>query len=69
MCILPRMNTPDDLISISEARKLLNVSQNKMAALIRDRTLHAYTTPLDKRKKLVSRAEVEALKHPRAEAA
>lgn len=63
------MNTPNDLITTTEARKLIGVSTHKMKALLDDKTLRVFYSPLDKRKKLVSRAEVEALKVPRAEAA
>ena len=63
------MNTPNDLISLSEARKLLQTSPNKIAELVRAGMLKAYTTPMDKRKKLVSRAEALALREPRMEAA
>lgn len=63
------MRPPDDLITTTEARALLSVSRLKMSLLLREGTLRHYTDPLDKRKKLVSRAEVLALKVPRAEAA
>jgi hypothetical protein len=60
---------PTDLITASEARALLNVSWNKLAKLFRDGVLRYYPNQLDNRVKLVSRAEVEALKPKRAEAA
>ena len=63
------MDTPNDLITLTEAQKLLATSRNKVGQLVRKGLLKPYTTELDKRKKLVSRAEVEALKVPRAEAA
>lgn len=63
------MDTPKDLISLSEARRLINVSQNKIAELVAKGFLKSYTTPLDRRKKLVSKADVLALRKPRAEAA
>jgi hypothetical protein len=56
------MDTPDDLITATEAQKLLQTSPNKIAALIKERRLTAYEDPLDKRVKLVSRSEVESLK-------
>lgn len=37
--------------------------------ITKDKLLKTYTSPLDKRQRLVSRAEVESLKTPRAEAA
>ena len=60
---------PDDLITTAEARDLLNVSTVKMAQLLRDGTLRYFTSPLDRRVKFVSRAEVVALKPSRSEAA
>lgn len=63
------MLIPQDLITTAEARALLGVSRLKMAKLLSEGTLPYFTDPLDKRKKLVSRAAVLALKMPRAEAA
>ena len=60
---------PNDLITTSEARRLLGVSAVKMAQLIRDGILPFYANPLDRRVKFVSKAQVEALKPKRAEAA
>lgn len=53
---------PKDLITTREAIKILGVSPNTMARLIRNGSLSRYENLLDKRKKLVSRAEVEKLK-------
>jgi hypothetical protein len=63
------MNTPNDLITATAARKLLGVSTLKMACLLRDGELRHFPDPLNKRRKLVSKAEALALKMPRAEAA
>jgi hypothetical protein len=63
------MNMPKDLITAVEARKLLGVSTKKMAELLRDSTLRHFPNPLDKREKLVSKAEVLALILPREVAA
>ena len=60
---------PDDLITVTEARKLLGVSANKMAQLLREGAVRHFLHPLDKRKKLVSRAEVTALRPKEARAA
>ena len=54
-------NKPNDLITLTEARRILGVSQTKIALLVRNRTLTHYQDPLDARVKLVSRAEVVAL--------
>jgi hypothetical protein len=51
------------------SRRLLDVSAVKMAQLIKDEILRHFPNPLDRREKLVSKAEVLALKPTRAEAA
>ena len=53
---------PDDLIRTTEARKLLGVSTVKMTQLIKSGAFIVYSDLLDRRVKLLSRAEVEALK-------
>jgi hypothetical protein len=63
------MDTPKDLITATEARRLLGVSTLKLARLLRDGELRHFPDPLNKRRKLVSKAEALALKMPRAEAA
>lgn len=60
---------PADLITASEARRLLEVSAVKMAQLIKDGTVRHFPNPLDRREKLVSRAEVLALKPKRVDKA
>ena len=56
------LTRPGDLISTTEARKLLGVSTVKMTQLIKSGTFIVYSDLLDRRVKLISRAEVEALK-------
>ena len=63
------MYTPNDLITAGEARRLLGISTLKMTSLLKEGRLRHFPDPLDNRKKLVSRAEVLALRMPRAEAA
>jgi hypothetical protein len=63
------MNTPSDLITSTAARRLLGVSTWKMSQLLKSGRIHHYPDPLDERKKLVSKAEVESLKINYAEAA
>lgn len=60
---------PDDLIKVTAARKLLGVSPMKMAQLIKDGFLRTFDNPLDRRVKLVSRADVETLLGMREKAA
>jgi hypothetical protein len=64
------MGTPNDLVTVSEAQGFLEISHRKMADLIKDGAFIVYRNPLDKREKLISRAELEAFKQPvRVEAA
>jgi hypothetical protein len=60
---------PDDLIRTTEARKLLGVSTVKMTQLIKAGTFTVYSDLLDKRVKLLSRTEIEALKYRSVRAA
>lgn len=53
---------PSSMINLTEARKILGVSPNKMSKLVTDGTLHYEMDPLDQRVKLVPRADVERLK-------
>lgn len=62
-------STPIDLISTSEAQKLLGVSRPTMSKLLKDEVIRHFANPIDKRVKLVSRAEVLALIPPRVKAA
>lgn len=52
---------PEDLITLSEAARLLGVSRPKMSRLVGGGKLTTYDDPLDERAKLVSRQEVLAL--------
>lgn len=69
MCIFLLMNTPTDLITTREARTLLGVSPLTMTRILKDGTLRHFPNPIDKRQKLVSKAEVEALIPRRAKVA
>ena len=60
---------PNDLIKVTAARKLMGVSPMKMAQLIKDGFLRTFDNPLDRRVKLVSRAEVDSLLDMREKAA
>ena len=60
---------PIDLITITEARQLLRVSHTKMSQLVKQKTVPVFPNPLDAREKLVSKAEILALRPERAEAA
>lgn len=62
------MNTPTDLITAGEARRLLGISPLKLAELLKSGALRHYPNPLDRREKLVSKADVLNLKPKRAAA-
>lgn len=61
--------TPNDLMAVAEAQRLLGVSHAKMAQLIKEGMLRHFPNPLDRRVKLVSRSEVLALKPRRVDKA
>jgi predicted DNA-binding transcriptional regulator AlpA len=63
------MNGPTDLINLTEAREILGISHTTMARLVRDEVVRYFPNPINRREKLVSKAEVLALKPKRAEAA
>ena len=60
---------PNDLIPVKDARALIGVSHTKMTQLIREGVVRTYPNVLDRREKLVSKAEVMSLRPYRAEAA
>lgn len=51
----------DEYISVAEARELLRVSKPRMAKLLAEGTLAWEPNPVDRRSKLVKRADVQAL--------
>jgi predicted HTH domain antitoxin len=52
---------PPDLITLSDAARLLDVSRSKMSRLVATRKIVTFDDPLDDRAKLVSRSDVLAL--------
>jgi hypothetical protein len=60
----PSSNHTDDSrkINLTEARKILGVSPNKMSKLVTDGTLRYELDPLDQRVKLVFLKDVEKLR-------
>jgi len=53
-----------EYMSLTEAQIYLGVSKIKMSKLAREMGLKVFTDPLDRRKKLVRREDVERLKIP-----
>jgi hypothetical protein len=56
-----------ELVTVAEARRILGISANKMSALIGSGTLPYEQDPLDRRVKLVKRADVENLMRKRTQ--
>jgi len=56
----------DEFITLQQAADDLGVSRFTMWRLIRDGELVAYQAPSDRRRKLIRRVDLEALKQPRA---
>ncbi len=56
----------EEYMSLKEAGDILKVSRTKIWGLVRDGALKTWGDPLDKRKTLVLRSDVEKLKQPRA---
>lgn len=50
-----------DFYTMTEARKLLRIGKNKMWRLVNGGTLEVIPNPLDKRNKLVRRADIDKL--------
>lgn len=55
----------DEYLGLQEAADLMGVSRFTLWRLIRDGQLTAYQSEADKRRKLVRRADVEALREPK----
>lgn len=56
------MSLEDNLITLSEAAKLLSVSRAKISRLVSNNALRTINDPLDQRVKLVRREDVLALR-------
>jgi hypothetical protein len=52
-----------ELLTLREAETLLGVSHQKMTNLVKDGVLVTFSSPLDRRKKLVRKADVDALRN------
>ena len=56
------MDGPSEYVTIAEARDLLRVSRSTMTSIVKRGQLATIDNPLDRRSRLIARAEVEALK-------
>ena len=52
----------DELLNLIEAASYLKISRQKMSSLVKERTIKYRNDPLDKRKKLFSKADLTKLK-------
>jgi excisionase family DNA binding protein len=52
---------PDDLLTVGQVQQLLGISRRTMARLLASGELHTQLDPLDNRRKLIRRSEVDAL--------
>ena len=55
----------EEFLTLKEAREYLGVSKAKMWRLVKEGALSVYSDILDKRKRLVKKADVEKLRQPR----
>ena len=54
----------DNMLSLSEAREYLGTSRMKIWRLVKEGVLPVFLDPLDKRKRLVRKSDVEKLRQP-----
>lgn len=57
------MEKREELLTLRAAETLLEVSHQKMTNLVKDGVLKTFMSPLDRRKKLVRKSDVEALRN------
>lgn len=50
------------MFTLGEAAEFLGVSRKKMWSLVKEKAISAHTSPLDRRKKLFMKADLERLK-------
>ena len=54
----------DEYMSLTEAQLFLGISKIKTTKLVKEVGLELYSDPLDKRKKMLKKSEIEALRNP-----
>ncbi len=57
-------NSDEEFVTMREAQDVLGVSSFTIWRMVRDGELTAYQSRTDRRKKLIRRADLEALKRP-----
>jgi excisionase family DNA binding protein len=50
------------MLTLGEAAEFLGISRKKMWSLVRDKLISAHISPLDRRKKLFRKSDLEKLK-------
>lgn len=50
------------MLTLSEAANFLGISRKKMWSLVKNKQISALTSPLDRRKKLFKKSDLEKLK-------
>jgi excisionase family DNA binding protein len=50
------------MLTLGEAAEFLGVSRKKMWSLVKEKVISAHTSPLDRRKKLFKKSDLEKLK-------
>ena len=55
----------DEYVTMREAQEILGVSNFTIWQMVRDGRLPAYRSEVDRRKKLIRRADLDALRPPR----
>ncbi len=60
------MLSANDYVTMTEAQEILGVSRFKIWQLVKEGTLQTFRSDLDRREKLIRRADLDALRKPRA---
>ena len=55
----------DEYVTMTEAQEILGVSRFKIWQLVKEGRLQTFRSELDRRQKLIRRADLEALRRPR----
>jgi len=54
------------MLTLREAAEFLGVSRKKMWSLVKEKVISAHTSPLDRRKKLFKKSDLEKLREASA---
>jgi excisionase family DNA binding protein len=55
----------DEFVTMREAQEILDVSNYTMWKMVKDGRVEAFQSGVDRRRKLIRRSDLEALKQPR----